>query len=297
LWDTLAEEDYLRLPILGKVYEPFDTNGINTVLEPYGLFYGAGYARSLKPTFFLALIESKKKINGFTVYTLGLEVARDLLTIPALSQDNRILLRRESGRLFLWDQLFYIKKSGRPALNFALAACGIKDRDVKALQRSLSAIYQIQQETYIYHEIGAIRDTVFDADIWREVIAAFPQSPVELLTRTVKDLLADTNPYGPLQHIISERHSGLLAFYVAFSDGLATELFPEMGSAFMEFASTRNWRVIEQAVSIGYNTAKGCAEEIVSIFLKGKQKKDMIWAQNEIEKQLLKKVTPPKKTL
>ncbi|MGD2269007.1 MAG: hypothetical protein PVI06_01295 [Desulfobacterales bacterium] len=297
MWDTLAEEDYLQLPILGKIYEPFDTNGINAALEPHGLFYGAGYARSLKPTFFLAPIVNKKKINEFTVYTLGQELARDLLTIPALTQDNCILLRRESGRLFLWDQIFYIKKSGRPALNFALAACGIKERNVKALQRSLATIYQIQQETYIYHEVGEIRDTVFDAELWRQIIAAFPQTPVELLTRTVKDLLADMNKYGPLQHIIKKRHAGLLAFYVAFLDGLAKELFPEIGTAFMEFAGTRNWQVIEQAVSVGYNTARSCAEEIVRIFLKGKQKKGMIWAQNEIEKKLLKKRTSRRKSL
>jgi hypothetical protein len=225
-----------------------------------------------------------------------LELARDLLTLPALSQDNCILLRRESGRLFLWDQIFYIKQSGRPALNFALAACGIKDRDVKALQRSLSTIYQIQRETYIYHEIGEIRDTVFDTDIWRQVIAAFPQTPVELLTRTVKDLLADTNEYGPLQHIIKERHTALLALYVAFLDGLTKELFPEMGTAFLEFANTRNWHVIEQAVTIGYNTAKGYAQEIICIFLKGKQKKDMIWAQNKIEKHLMNRVTSRSKS-
>jgi hypothetical protein len=65
----------------------------------------------------------------------------------------------------------------------------------------------------------------------------------------------------------------------------------------MEFASTRNWQVIEQAVSVGNNTARGCAEEIVRIFLKGKQKKGMTWAQYEIEKQLLKKVTSRKKSL
>ncbi len=82
----------------------FDTTRINAVLEPHGFFYGAGYARSLKPTFFLARIEDKRNIDGFTVYTLGRELACDLLTIPALLQDESILLRRESGTFFLWDQ-------------------------------------------------------------------------------------------------------------------------------------------------------------------------------------------------
>ena len=78
--------------------------------------YGGGYARSLKPSFFLAEIEDKKEINGITIFVLGEELARDLLTIPALSQDNYIYVRKESARLYLWDQMFYVKNSGRYAL-------------------------------------------------------------------------------------------------------------------------------------------------------------------------------------
>ena len=77
-----------KLSINGTTFDPFDTIGINAVLEPQNFFYGAGFARSLKPTFFLAAIEEKSKINGTTVYTLDRELARDLLTIPALSQDD-----------------------------------------------------------------------------------------------------------------------------------------------------------------------------------------------------------------
>jgi hypothetical protein len=290
VWEQLAEKDYRKLSLFGGTYEPFDTARINAVLEPHGFFYGAGYARSLKPTFFLARIEDKRNIDGFTVYTLGRELARDLLTIPALLQDESILLRRESGTFFLWDQIFYIKKSGRPALNFALEACGIQDPDPKRLRRSLATIYNIQRETYIYHEIGEIRETVFDAGIWRQVINEFPHTSVELLTRAIKDLLADTNAYGTLQHIIKKRSAAMLGFYVAFLDGLAKALFPEMRSAFLDYAKTRNWQVIENAVSSGFNTAVHYAEEIIRIFLAGKQANDMQGAQIEIENRLLKKI-------
>ncbi len=293
VWEQLAEKDYRELSIFGNTYDPFDTVRINRILEPSGLFYGAGYAHNLKPTFFLSHIENKNKIEGFTVYTLGCELARDLLTIPALSQDNCILLRRECGKFFLWDQIFYIKKSGRPALNVALESSGIKHQDPKALQHSLSTIYKIQKDTYTYHEIGEIRDSVFDVDIWRQVIAAFPRTPVELATRTVKDLLADTNEFGTLQHIIKERKTALLALYVAFLDGLAKELFPEMRIAFRDFTKTHNWQGIEQAASIGYENARKYAQEIITIFLTGKQRKDMKWTKNKIEKFMLNKVSSP----
>ena len=290
IWEQNAEKDYHKLSLFGGTYEPFDTRSINAVLEPHGFFYGAGYARSLKPTFFLARIEDKCIIDGLTVYTLGRELARDLLTIPALVQDQAILLRRESGTFYLWDQIFYIKKSGRPALNFALDACGITDPDPKMLQRNLAAIYNVQKETYIFHEIGEIRDTVFDADIWRQVINEFPHTPVELLTRAIKDLLADTNAYGTLQHIIKKRSAAMLGFYVAFLDGLVKALFPEMRAAFSDYAKTSNWQVIEKAVSSGFHTAEYYAQEITRIYLAGKQANDMQRAQVEIENRLLEKV-------
>ena len=100
-WEKYSGNDYAQLSMDGKNFDPFDTIGINAVLESHDLFYGAGYARSLKPTFFLAAIEEKKEIDGVIVYTLGRELARDLLTIPALSQDECVLLRKDSARLFL----------------------------------------------------------------------------------------------------------------------------------------------------------------------------------------------------
>jgi len=288
-WDTHAGTDFGEISINGKKFDPFDTIGINAVIEPHNLFYGAGYARSLKPTFFLAAIAEKSKIDGTTVYTLDRELARDLLTIPALCQDECVLLRQESARLFLWDSIFYIKKSARPALSFALDSCGIKDQQPKALRRYLADILAAQKETYIYHEIGELKDTVFGRAIWREIIAAFPYSPVEYLARAVKDLLADTNAYGTLHHIAKERKIASLAFYVAFLDGLAKEFFPELPTAFQEFRRTADWRIIEQAVSSGHKTAIKHARLITDLYREGVRKNDLKWAEEQIQKRLLGK--------
>jgi len=286
-WDKLEEKDFHEITILGIKYDPFDAKEINRVLEPHGLFYGAGYVQSLKPTFFLAFLEDKKQIEGYTVYILGRELSRDLLTLPALSQDDRILIRKESARIILWNQMFFVKKSGRHALRFALENYGIEEQDPKTLQRNLERILEAEMETYIYHELGEIRDTVFDRDMWREIIATFTHTPIELLSRTVKDLLADTNAYGTLRYITRERKTASISFYVAFIDGLRKELFPELVEAFGEFSETRNWQIIERAVSIGYNRAKHYAETIGNIYQAGKQKNDMKWTENEMEKRLL----------
>jgi hypothetical protein len=288
-WAHDAENGFVELTLNGKKFDPFDTVGINTILEPHHIFYGAGYARSLKPTFFLADIAEKTNMGGNIVYTLGREMARDLLTIPALAQDDCVLLRQESARLFLWDSIFYIKKSARPALKFALDSCGLKDQEPKALQPHLTTILAAIKESYIYHEIGELHDTVFDRDIWREIIAAFPYSPVEYLARAVKDLLADTNKFGTLQYIIRKRKTASLAFYAAFLDGLAKEFFPELLTSFQEFTQTMDWGVIDQAISSGYHTAKQHAELITDLYQEGIRKNDNKWAETEIQKRLLGK--------
>jgi hypothetical protein len=293
-WEKVAETQYLNLTINGREYEPFDTTAINAILEPHNLFYGAGYAHSLKPTFFLAAIEDKSNARQYPIFTLGRELARDLLTIPALTQDNAILWRKESAKMFLWDQLLYIKKSGRQALRFALEQCGLKDQHPKTLHRNLTTILAAQKETYIYHELGEIMDTVFDRTVWREVIAAYPHTPVELLTRAVKDLLADTNEFGALRFFIRKRKAAPIAFYVAFIDGLAKILFADLVSSFDEFAKTGNWKVIESAVDEGFQNAKHYAEQIITVHTAGKQKQNKDWAQKEIETRLIDNLLPAK---
>ena len=288
-WESHTENGFEELTIDGKTFDPFDTVGINAILEPHHVFYGAGYARSLKPTFFLADIAEKTNSGEHIIYTLGRELARDLLTIPALTQDDCVILRQESARLFIWDSIFYIKKSSRPALEFALDCCGLKDHQPKALQPHLTTILAALKETYIYHEIGELQDPDFDRDTWREVIAAFQYSPVEYLARAVKDLLADTNKFGTLPYIIREQKTAALAFYAAFLDGLAKKFFPELLTSFQEFTRTSDWEIIEQAVSCGYKTAKQHAELITELYQEGIRKKDQKWAGAEIQKRLLGK--------
>jgi hypothetical protein len=288
-WEAFAENDYGQLCLFGKNFDPFDSDGVNAVLEPHHIYYGAGYAHSLKPTFFLAVIENKTRSNGYSIYTLGRELARDLLTIPAMSQNDNVLLRQESANLFLWDKIFYINKSGRYALNFALEHLGITEKDPSVLRQHLPEIFTAVKDTYIYHELGEIQDATFDRQSWREMVAAFPFSPVEFIARAVKDLLADTNEYGTLHHIIQKRQTAGLAFYVAFIDGLAKEFFPEISIAFQMFANSEDWGIIEQAVKDGHQTAQKHTVLLLDIYRDGVKKDNLEWAETEIQRRLLGK--------
>jgi hypothetical protein len=286
-WEELSEKEFQEITILDHRYDPFDSEEINAVLKPYGLMYGAGYAYSLRPTFFLAVIQEVEEIFGHPVYVLGRELARDLLTLPAFSQGDAVLIRKESGRYSLWDRIFFLKKSGRNALRFALESFGMKDYDLKSIQSHLAGLFSVEMDSYIYHELGEIEDMVFDRTLWREIVATYPHSPIELLVRSVKDILADTNEHGTLRHILEGRKSVSLGLYVAFLDGLSKELFPEMREAFSEFVRSGDWKVIRIATEDGFQRAKNLAVEITRIFLKGKRREDMDWAKDEMERTLL----------
>jgi hypothetical protein len=287
LWERIGEDDFSPIRLNGRSYDPFDTDSINRVIAAENLFYGAGYAFSLKPTFFLAFIDSCSRIDGFEVFTLGRELARDLLTLPALSQAGQVVIRAESARLFLWDQIFYVKKSGRFALAWALQECGLPDPKPETVRHHLADIFAAARDVYVYHEIGEMRDATFDPALWREIVSSFPHTPVELLARTLKDLLADTNRDGTLPRLIGERKKAAIGFYVAFIDGLAKAIFPTLRPGFSRFVADADWAALAKIVHEQNRSVAAITQTLSSIVREGKARKDPSWAEKEISRQIL----------
>jgi hypothetical protein len=286
-WEGVRDTAYQPVTVSGRTYDAFDTAGINGALAASGLFYGAGYAYSLKPTFFLARVIREQTIDGQRVLHLGEELARDLLTLPAMSRDGVIVLRSEAARMYLWDQIQYLKKSGKPFLEYALDQLGVADQNPETLRRALPALFAAQVETYIRHEVGETKDAVFDRETWQEIIAAYPHTPVELLVRAVKDLLADTSEYGTLPYLINSGQVVSLALYAAFLDGLGRVLFPELRPAFSHFMETGDMDVISRTVNTGYRNARRMVADIIAIYQEGKSGKGKTWAADKITKRYL----------
>jgi len=287
LWESLEEAQFQQLHIEGQEYDPFDTQRINDVLIPHHLFYGAGYAHSLKPTFFLAQIDKRQTIRNYPVWYLGRELARDLLTLPAFAQDDQVVLRTEAARMFLWDQIAYIPNSGRSALAFALTACcNLPDTNEKGIRKHLDAIMCVQQNTYIQHELSELDESVFDHATWRQMMADFPHTIVELLIRTLKDILADTGPRGPLSQFITNRDKAGLGFYMAFSSGLTPHLFCELKAGFDRFVQNDDWEQLKISITAVHKKAADYTREIVKIY---SQAVDPASAQTAIEETLNKR--------
>ncbi len=293
LWESLAEAEFQPLTIGDRDFEPFDTLAINARLAPQGLFYGAGYAHSLKPTFFLARNEERRTLRGRTIWRLGEELARDLLTLPAFVQDDQVVLRTEAARMFVWDEIAYIPNSGRAALAFALeACCKLPDTQADGIRRHLERILQVQQATYIQHELSELEDQVFARATWRQMLTDFPHTLVELLIRTLKDMLADSGPQGPLRRFAADRDAAALGFYMAFSGGLVPLLFDELKAGFNTFAQQGAWEAMDRAVSEVYAKATAYAREVMALYAQGLQRQDPAWAQKAIEETLYARGVP-----
>jgi hypothetical protein len=287
LWESLADRPFGPVTIDNDEFDAFDSRAINAVLEPHGLFYGAGYAHSLKPTFFLANVEQRLTHRSRTVWRLGQELARDLLTLPAFTQDDQVVLRTEAARMFVWDQIAYLPNSSRAALAFALAACcNLSDLDQKGIRLHLDAIVKVQQSTYIRHELSELDEPVFDRATWRQMLADFPHTAVELLIRTLKDVLADTGRHGTIVHISAQRDPAALGFYMAFSSGWVPLLFGDLKTSFDTFMQNGDWNEIDRAALAVHRKAAAYTRQVLSIYAAASRKQDLDSVRKAIEETL-----------
>lgn len=287
LWEALEGAAFSALRIDGRRVAPFRSRAVNEALEPLGLFYGAGYAQGLRPTFFLAPIEEHRQEHGHRVLLLGRELARDLLTLPALVQDACVVVRRQAAALHVWDNIAYVRPSGRRALAAALGHCAIAGFEPAALRHGFARLLADRERSCIDHEIGELADRTIDADAWREVIAAHPHSPVELLARAVKDLLADTHPLGTLRQIAAGRRIASLGFFVAFAGPLTRALTPEVETAFSELSATGRWQALDQALAMVRRRAERYARCLLALHRAGRRRGDPQWTRRRIEQRLL----------
>lgn len=286
-WAELTGTEFLPLSINGHSYDAFDTEAINRELNPHQLFYGAGYAHGLKPTFFLAYCKKTEKRHGIQIYWLGRELARDLLNLPALTQDHCVLIRTQCARMFFWDQIAYIRKSARPALKLALNSLGIHDTKPASIRAGFDTAFDCQMNGYIHHELGEIKDTTFDRNVWQEIISAFPHTPVELIARIVKDVLADTHPHGTLPWIVKSQNIAALGFYTAFRGPMTKKLFPNFENHFWAFSKTGDWNEMSLFMEALRRSAESYANTVTEVYLDGKEKNDLSGAQELIEQHFL----------
>ncbi len=277
-WKKIRGKKYKKIKIDGRNFDPFDLAGINELLEPEGFIYGAGYVAAMKPSFFLAEKRESRMEDGHKIFVLGRELARDLITSPALLQGESIFVRTMPARSFFWHKIEEYKFTGKDVLKRAFSHYGIDLDNLKDV-RDVDRVIEGEIESFIHHEIGEAKDMIFPEEKWEEIVSAFPSTHTEKFARAVKDVLADTNEHGTLKFIIDNKKRGSLAFYAAFIDGFRKMIFPEVALAFESFEG--DWGIIDTARQSGNKRARGYAKRLIELYENGS-------SNEKIEEELIR---------
>lgn len=270
-WLGLVDEPFQAVPMGIRTCEPDDIETVNAFLsrQKAGLLYGAGHGRSLKAIFFLAEVRENRFLASHPVKILDKELCRELSSPFALHQDGVIYFRLDPFRYFLWDKIQEAEGAKARATRYALSKYGLIGDNGKVindrLQGSFEKMIQLEMESILFHELGELAASPLSAPVLSGLIGAFPNSPVELVVRATKDILADTCNDGMLRHIIDQKKSSSLGFYAAMLDGMRRELFREFSGAFEKFLANEDWRIIEEARRDGYQKNLARAELLRSV--------------------------------
>lgn len=230
-WESLEHSDFNPLSVGGRHYDPFDTGAINAALEPHALVYGAGYGRFGTPHFFLGDLLKRENRNGLTILVSGCELARDLHAAPAAMREGAIFLRQDALRRWLWEkmEIWGVRKADG-ALKSALECYGFGGDSAAALEHMAAR----ETETLILHEIGESMAEPLLGPAWPEMLTSFTGRRAEILSRAVRDNLADC--LSTLPALLERDDRCALHFYFANFEGMRSALFPSLVVAY------RAWR-------------------------------------------------------
>ncbi len=227
LWEELETSAFAPVCVDDQCYDPFDAERINAALLPRGLVYSAGYGGNARPHFFLGKLLRDERFAGYTVLISEQEYARDLTAPPGMSMRKTIFIRRESLRRMLWEKIeeshWYQCDN---AMSRALAHYDFETDPDAALDRMTDN----EIEAVILHEIGEVLAGDLLGEAWHDLLAALPHSKAELMTRALRDHLADC--LSTLPGLIETGHPAQLHFYFANLRTMRRELFPGLLDAY-----------------------------------------------------------------
>ncbi len=268
LWAELEDEPLHMLEVDGRVYDPFDAEGVNLLVNRHGLVYGGGYGRFNKPTFFLSRLRRKRDVGGFRVYYAGEELCRDLSSSAAMYRGRSIFIRLEPVRSLLWERLLDLR-TGRSGgfLAEALSCCGIEavGASPAGIRDGMDALSDATAELLLMHELGEAFEDGGDGR-WLDILGRNRDRWSEFYLRGIKDVVADTSEKGPLKAIVEGRDRLLLGLYMLLLDGIRKDLFPEIVRAFRCFAADGDWAVVEEARRDGYRRARRLVTGVLDIW-------------------------------
>ncbi len=259
-WEVLSDQPYNSLTLGAIAYDPFDAPRINEKLAGSGLVYGGGIGRFGKPHFFVARLLDCERLEGYSVWIAGEEYARELVAPPAMIQGNAIYVRKESLRRVLFEQLEEWRWSrGQQAMTRAFEHYDV-DADAEA---AIERMTNQEMETLILHEIGELVAGKMIGATWADMMLSISRTKAEVLSRAVKDHLADC--VSVLPALLEEYNAPSLHFYFANLGSVRKGLFPMLERAYHAWLADGHTQSLKSAVRVGKTHWLAVAEQILEL--------------------------------
>jgi hypothetical protein len=261
LWNEIEAEELAPIPTVEGPRDPFHGTEINAELREHSLVYSAGYGRYLRPHFFLGDLLRRAWHDDVEVLVSGREYARDMAAPAAMLQGNTVFIRQESIRREVWSRIEewqWYKQDG--ALDRALRGFGEHLPPDDLLERATLA----ETETVILHELGEVLAGKALGPRWLELHLSGPCGRAEIITRAVRDLLADS--LSTLPTLVEKDEAPALHFYFANLRGMRRELFPELVAAYDRWAKDGDVAPLRDATALGADTWQQTARAILDLY-------------------------------
>lgn len=240
-WDDVEQMEYKPLSIDGREYDPFDNEAINVLLEGKGLVYNAGLGIRCRPHFFLARLETYIEEDDHHIMIAGEEFARDMAAPPAMAQENRIYIRKQSLRRMLWEKVEEWRMSGldnpigRAAGHYDFAA---------NVEQALDDMSAVETEIVIAHEKGELLAGQKLGDAWLDMLSDIPRSHAEIMLRAVRDHYADALKTLPL--LLETDNPASIHFYFGNLTAMRKKLAPSLLKAYEKWHESGDLQALQE---------------------------------------------------
>jgi len=243
LWEKLVDDEFAAIELNGQSFDPFDSIGINAVLNDRGLVYSAGLANGGRANFYLGELLQHEKDVGLPLYVSGHEHARCLTAPPAMASDQGVFLRKEALGRYLWEK-YESWGWNRPdnALGRAYACYDFSGDAKQALQRMTEAEMTAARE----HELGEYEASQMLGDGWNDMLLDLALTPAELMARAVKDHIADSLRTLPM--LLERGEPASFHFYVGNLSGMRRHLFPQLVEAYEVWYENNDVSALKQVM-------------------------------------------------
>jgi hypothetical protein len=260
LWNEIEEAELVPVPTADGPQDPFHGPEINAGLLADSFVYSAGYGRYLRPHFFLGDLLRRERHDGTEVLVSGREYARDMAAPAAMLQGETIFVREESIRREVWSRIEewqWYKQDG--ALDRAVRGFG----DHLPLDDLLEQVTTAETETVVLHELGEVMAGKILGEQWLDLHLSRSCGRAEIITRAVRDLLADS--LSTLPALVEKDHPPTLHFYFANLRGMRRELCPELVSAYDRWTASDDLAPLRDAVAVGADTWRQTGRAILDL--------------------------------